>query len=249
MEDLFSDDARIRENAASEYKVFAERIRIPKKFRSDWQYLLGCRDINDGLEWPVELANRADKTQWPEYAFGTANAACLLVMHRPGLEKGVKRKEDLTRDLFIKPRFPNLGGIPHAHIALFWQQYLRYTKPQGMTWRHIQKYLKPAFGGLDNPWSQLMTCNLNPQHGHTGEVDDEANIRGLSILDHVVSLCQPRIILLCGNKVHKATRSWEHPQDTKVVKIAHPSAWNRTSMSLPNGAEVAEIVRETLFHR
>ncbi len=184
MEDLFSDDLRIRERVASEYKVFAESMRIPKRFRSDWQHLLGSRDINGGLEWPEELTNRANKTEWPEYAFGTANAACLLVMHRPGLEKDVKRKEYLNRELFIEPRFPNLGGIPHAHIALFWERHLRHEKPGGKTWRHIQEYLKPAFDGLKNPWSQLMTCNLNPQHGHYGEVDDNANIRGLRILDH-----------------------------------------------------------------
>ena len=249
MEELFSDDLKIREEAASEYRVFAERMRIPKKFRSDWQGLLGSRNINDGLEWPEDLAKRASKTQWPEYAFGTANAACLLVMHRPGLEKDVKRREDLTRELFIKPRFPNLGGIPHAHIALFWQQYLRYAKPQGKTWRHIQEYLKPAFDGLKNPWSQLMTCNLNPQHGYTGEVDRNANLQGLRILNHVVSLCQPRLVLLCGQEVHKTTSSWNPPPDIEAIEIAHPQVWQRTSMNLPNGVETAEVVRETLFHR
>lgn len=249
MEDLFSNDAKLREKAASEYKVFAERMRIPKKFRSDWQHLLGSRDTNDGLEWPEELAKRASNTQWPEYAFGTANAACLLVMHRPGLEKDVKKKEDLTRELFIEPRFPNLGGIPHAHIALFWERHLRHAKPRGKTWRHIQEFLKPAFDGLKNPWSQLMTCNLNPQHGHTGEVDRNANLQGLSILNHVVSLCQPRLVLLCGGDVHKATSSWNPPSETKSVQVAHPNMWHRTSMNLPNGVQAAKIIRQTLFIR
>lgn len=248
MEGLFSDDARIRESAASEYKVFAGKVRIPRKFRTDWQYLLGSRDINDGLEWPEELAKRASKTQWPEYAFGTANAACLLVMHRPGLEKDVKKKEDLTRELFIEPRFPNLGGIPHAHIALFWERHLRHAKPRGKTWRHIQGFLKPAFDGLKNPWSQLMTCNLNPQHGHTGQVDRNANLQGLNILNHVVSLCHPRLILLCGTEVHKATLSWEPPPNTETVKVAHPQVWHSTFKNILNGYETADVVRETLFY-
>ena len=119
MDDLFSDDARVREKAAGRYRVFAERVRIPRRFQPDWQLLLGNRDPNDGTEWPEQLAESAHKTRWPEYAFGTANAACLLVMHRPGLEKDVEKVEDLDRVLFVEPRFPVLGGIPHAHNALF----------------------------------------------------------------------------------------------------------------------------------
>ena len=247
MEDLFSDDARLREKIAGQYKEFAGKTRIPSKFRSDWRQLLGDRDIDAGLEWPEELAKLAHISQWPEYAFGTANAACLLVMHRPGLDDGVEKVEDLERTLFIEPRFPVLGGIPHAHITLFWERYLRREKPKGNTWRNIYKYLKPAFGDLNNPWSQLMTCNLNPRHGHYGEVDDDANIQGLRILNHVVALCQPKLILLCGGYVHKATSSWNTSLETHIVKVAHPSAWDRHNMNLPGGCETAGIIQQTLF--
>ena len=247
MKDLFSDDVRSREKAAAQYRVFAEKVRIPRKFRIDWQQLLGSRNTNDGLEWPEQLAKGARKTQWPEYAFGTANAACLLVMHRPGLEKGAEKVEDLNRVLFIEPIFPVLGGIPHAHNALFWEQYLRYEKPSDKTWRRIHEYLKPAFDGLENPWSQLMTCNINTQHSSYGEVDDASNLQGLDILDHISLLCQPKIVLLCGGDVHTATRYWEPSLDTNIENVAHPSMWHRKSMNLPNGDETADIVRHTLF--
>ena len=243
MDDLFSDDVKLREDAAGKYKVFADRVRIPRRFRPDWQQLLGNRDLNDGMEWPAQLAKQARKTRWPQYAFGTANAACLLVMHRPGLPKDAETAEDLNRVLFIEPRFPVLGGIPHAHNALFPINHLRTSR----TWNYIHKYLKPAFSGLRHPWSQLMTCNINDEHGHTGDVDATANIQGLKILDRVVSLCQPKLILLCGGEAHKAARSWNPPQDANTVEVAHPNMWHRTSMSLPNGVETAKIVRQLLF--
>ena len=243
MDDLFSDDVKLREKAAGRYRVFAEKVRIPKRYRSDWLLLLGDRDPNDGLAWPEHLRKYASKARWPKYAFGTANAACLLVMHRPGLESDVAKVEDLDRDLFIKPRFPVLGGIPHAHNALFPVNYLR-TNP---TWNNIHKYLEPAFEGLQNPWSQLMTCNINTQHGHTGEVDPTKNIQGLMILDQLATLCQPKLVILCGGYVHKAAHSWDPPQNTRLEMVAHPSVWQRTSMSLPNGYETAGIVRQSLF--
>ena len=102
MDDLFSDDVKLREKTADKYRVFAEKVHIPKRFRADWKQLLGNRDPNDGLQWPQELRRQARKARWPQYAFGTANAACLLVMHRPGLEKDVD------------PTFPisTLQGLP-----------------------------------------------------------------------------------------------------------------------------------------
>ena len=155
----------------------------------------------------------------------------------------VDNVEDLDRVLFIKPRFPVLGGIPHAHNALFPVKYLK-NKP---TWNNIHKYLRPAFEGLWNHWSQLMTCNINTQPDHTGKVDTAGNIQGLAVLDHVVRLCQPKVILLCGGNVHEAARSWIPPQDTRIARVAHPSMWHRTSMHLPNGKETATIVRQSLF--
>ena len=243
MNELFSDDVKLREQTAGHYRVFAEKIRIPKRYRSDWKFLLGSRDPSDGLRWPRKLRKQARKARWPKYAFGTANAACLLVMHRPGLEGNVEKAEDLDRVLFIKPRFPVLGGIPHAHNALFPVNHLRNNN----TWNNIHKYLKPAFEDLRNPWSQLMTCNLNPEHGHTGEVDAASNVQGLKILDQLVKLCQPKLILLCGGDVHRATVHWDQPQNARVERITHPSVWQRTSPRLPNGCKTAAIVRESLF--
>ncbi len=243
VDNLFSDDLKLRERSARKYKVFAENVHVPKEFFPDWKQLLGDRDWNDGLEWPDELVRRARKNRWPQYAFGTANAACLLVMYRPGLEPHVEKVEDLDRVLFIRPRFPVLGGIPHAHNALFPLNHLKSND----TWNNIHRYLKLAFEGLRNPWSQLMTCNIIPRPGHTGEVDTAGNAEGLKALDRIVRLCQPKLILLCGSHVHKATRSWARPQDTKIEQVAHPSVWQKPSGSYPNGEATAMIVRQSLF--
>ena len=162
-------------------------------------------------------------------------------MHRPGLNKG-ENAESLDRVLFIKPRIPILGGIPHAHNELY--RELHGTS-RDATWRYIHRYLRPAFCGLKNPSSQLMTCNLNIEHGSYGITDPATNIVGLSILDYIVSLCQPRLILLCGGEVHKATQSWK--ADAKILRVAHPSMWHRSSMQLPNGDETASEVRKTLI--
>ena len=207
MADLFSDNVKVREEVAGKYKVFAERVRIPRRFRPDWQLLLGNRDADEGMEWPKGLARQASKARWPKYAFGTANAACLLVMHRPGLPKDVELVEDLKRVMYVEPRFPVLGGIPHAHNALFPINHLRSSR----TWNSIHKYLKPAFSGLTHPWSQLMTCNINTSHGHHGEVDGAGNVHGLSILDRIVALCRPKLVLMCGTEVHRATATWPSP--------------------------------------
>ena len=173
--DLFSDDIGLREEAASRYKVFSEDIRVPNQFRRDWERLLRGKHEHDGWEWPIELAQLADTSKWPEYAFGTANAACLLVMHRPGLNKG-ENAESLDRVLFIKPRIPILGGIPHAHNELYRELY---GTSRDATWRYLHRYLRPAFCGLKNPFNHLMTCNLNIEHGSYGITDSATNIVGL----------------------------------------------------------------------
>ena len=92
-----------------------------------------------------------------------------------------------------------------------------------------------------------MTCNINARHGHHGEVDSAENLQGMSILDRIVALCQPKIVLMCGGEVHKATDRWLGPNGMNVVNVAHPSMWHRTSMSLPNGIETAKLVRQVLF--
>ena len=49
MDDLFSNDVKRREKAARKCRVFAEKVRIPKRYRPDWKQLLGNRDSN---AWP-----------------------------------------------------------------------------------------------------------------------------------------------------------------------------------------------------
>ena len=242
MEDLFADDIRLRASAASRYRVFPNGARIPGGFLSEWHHVLGDKLVDEGLEWPEHLAIQTRDEYWPEFAFGTANAACVLVMHRPGLDRDANSMDDVGRPAYIPPRFPVLGGIAHAHNALFHEKYL----PNNRTWNYIHKFLRPVFDALQNPWSQIMTCNLNTQPGHHGEVDQAINQQGLELLDRVVVLCQPKIILLCGGEVHKATEHWRPPSGTRLARVAHPSMWHRTAMQLPNGHQTAKIAVQAL---
>lgn len=238
MNRLYSDDPIVREEQATKYRVFHKKVHIPCKWRKEWDDLLGDRNVNTGLAWPDSLRSMIRSRKWPEYTFGTANASCLVVLHRPGSKDGNPVKDD-----FISPDLPVLGGIPHAHNA-FW--YPKHNDSQ--TWKGLHRYLKPAFSRLENPWSQVMTTCLNPKHGRPGEVDLQANIRAVKkggSLDYLVELCQPRLVLLCGGPVHDAVArgGWGAPPGVEVRKCDHPSYqhWSRS------GGKVKDTIERVLF--
>ena len=90
-----------------------------------------------------------------------------------------------------------------------------------------------------------MTTCLTPTHGVTGQVDSQTNLRSVEggLLDFMVSLCQPRLVLLCGGAVHKAAASWKAPQNVEVLECDHPSFqhWSR------DGAKVKDTIERVLF--
>lgn len=182
----------------------------------DWRAIVGDRDIKRGRQWPSRLAKATSRTLWPKQAFGTANAACLLIWHRPGIpnEDGV---------LNIEPGIPVLGGIPHPHNVL-WPRY--HPSP---SWRNLHKYLPRAFSDLEEPWSQVMIACLNPEPGKTGSTDRTANMEAVKPggrLDLIVSVCQPRAILLCGNQVQEAIGYWTPSIEADLIPTSHPLKWD-----------------------
>ena len=239
MSRLYSDNPIVREQEAAKYRVFHKDLPIPPKWRKEWDDLLGGRKVNTGLDWPDSVLSLLRTRKWPEYTFGTANASCLVVLHRPG---GTEAR--LEEDTFISPELPVLGGIPHAHNAFWWDP--RYNGSP--TYRSMHRYMEPAFSRLNNPWSQVMTTCLNPKHGRPGEVDLRANLRAVKkggLLDFLVELCQPRLVLLCGRPVREAVARghWNAPANVEVLKCDHPSHqhWSRS------GGKVGDTIERVLF--
>ena len=62
--------------------------------------LLDGRDLNSGLDWPDNLLSLLKTRKWPEYSFGSANASCLVVLHRPG-----DTSANTVEDTFISPTY------------------------------------------------------------------------------------------------------------------------------------------------
>ena len=218
---LYSDDIRVREEAAREYSVFPQkRVMLPSEYKEDWQELLGSRKLTWGEPWPDSIARLATMRCWPEQAFGTANAACLLVWHRPGMGGAGGNPPPGAH---IGPPVPVLGGIPHAQ-NVFWPKY--HPSP---SWRNLHKYLPQAFDGLNDPWSQIMIACLNPEPGPTGKADKRANmeaIRANGRLDKIVAVCKPRVIAACGKEVHQAIEKWQNRSNIKIIEMSHPLNWN-----------------------
>ena len=235
MDRLYSDDPLVREEEAAKYRIFHKKVSMPRRWKRDWDSLLGGRDINRGNEWPDGLLRVLRTRKWPEYTFGTANAACLVVWHRPG-----DTNVNVVEETFLSPSLPVLGGIPHAHNALW---YPKYSSSQ--TWRSLHRFLVPALARLENPWSQVMTTCLTTIPAKTGVVDSRANLQAVNngLLQFMLDVCQPRVVLLCGGAVQKASAHWNPPPDIVVVECTHPSFQHWSG----DGPRVREVVEKTLF--
>ena len=233
MDRLYSDDPIVREEEAAKYQVFHKEVVIPAKWKKYWNRLLDGREVSDGLTWPKDLQLLMRRREWPEFTFGSANASCLVVMHRPGITG--------SRDLLISPTLPVLGGIPHAHNAFYYPNEDGRSK----TYLSLHRYLRPAFARLKNPWSQVMTTNLTTTLASTGQVDSKANLRTVNdgLLDFLTSLCQPRLVLLCGGAVQNAAAKWSPPPHIQVLECDHPvyQSWSR------DGARVQKTIERVLF--
>ena len=239
-EALYSPDPAEREAEAKKYRVFHRKdVKIPCRWRRDWDNLLRGKDIEEGLPWPDNLLTLVASRDWPEYTFGTANASCLVVLHMPGAS-GMKKE-----DTYIAPILPVLGWIPHAHNRL----WSRYNSSQ--TWKSLYGYLTHAFDGLrlKDPWSQVMTTCINPKPGRPGDVDRKQNRQAFErddLIDFLVELCQPRIILLCGTHVRNAALNWKRPHDVRIFCCHHPSARGDKSWDAGEGGRVQQAIRKSL---
>lgn len=217
MNRLYSPNPAEREAEAKKYRVFHKNVRIPRKWKKDWDELLRDRGLKEGRSWPDSLLNLMRNRKWPEYTFGTANASCLVVLHRPG------KPANENEDTYIVPRLPVLGGISHAHNAL-WRDKLVEKGSTDRTWGSMHKYLPDAFDTLEDRWSQIMTTNLTTIPARPGQVDAQSNLQAVNggLLDFLVELCKPRIILLCGGDVQKAARDWARPPGIRILECNHP---------------------------
>ena len=232
---LYSNDPVVREAEAARYRVFHKKVNIPTKWRNDWKGILGSKDVNGGLAWPSNLLELMKSRKWPKYTFGTANASCLVVLNRPG-----DPSANDVEETFISPNLPVLGGIPHPHNALWYPKYNR--KP---TWGSLHRYLNSAFSKLRHPWSQVMTTNLTTTPARTGTTDSWANLRAVNsgLLQFLVSLCQPRVVLLCGGAVQEAAINWSPPNGIEVVTCTHPSFQHWSG----DGPRVQATIKKILF--
>ena len=85
LECLCSNDIREREQVAKRFRPFPQRrVNIPERYKHHWNTLLGESSLGAGETWPEEIAQLSRISKWPDHAFGTANAACLVIWHRPG---------------------------------------------------------------------------------------------------------------------------------------------------------------------
>ena len=237
---LYSDDISLREEAAGKYRVFPQkRVRLPNEYKADWQALLGERKIADGEDWPEEITKLSRMSRWPDHAFGTANASCLLIWHRPGL---AGRGGYPPAGAYIGPKIPVLGGIPHAQ-NVFWTKY--HPSP---SWRNLHRYLPQAFNELVNPWNQVMIACLNPELGATGKIDRHANavaVQEGGRIDKIVEVCKPKVVVACGDAVHQSMQLWKQPKSVRLLYVSHPLKWGGHGGQF-DGPEVVEQIQAAL---
>lgn len=215
---LFAPSLNTRESAAAGYTVFADGNAPPSMYAYEWSKV--TKGKRAGVHWPDALREFCGEEAWPRYAFGTANAAILLLLHRPGMA-GQGAGLD-----HIPPRTPTLGGVPHAHV---WG----WSPSRDKTWGSIRTFVRDGLrdAGLNDALSMLMTANINVAPASTGDVDQKANRRGLAVggpIEHVIRTTQPLLILACGRPVWDALDavSFRPEYGGTPVRVTHPQVWN-----------------------
>jgi hypothetical protein len=229
MTDLFSRSLGQRLTAARQFAVVGNPVRFTANEKAAWTQLRDA-SIQTGLPWTDDLKTRVKN--WREHAFGTANAAVLVLWHRPGMGAGGSEPGG-----YFGPRFPNLGGIPHLHVKE-WPR--RHPDP---SWNNLTKFVAEGFSivGIRDPWSHVMIACLNPEPGPTGKVDRIANARavlGGGRLDQIVGAIRPLVVVACGGEVHRALGNWSAPSGMAVELVSHPLHWGGFAGSR-HGPEVA----------
>jgi hypothetical protein len=230
--DLYSSDVRTRVNAAAQYTVSASGADLPAAFRASWLKTLGGRDARSGRAWPSELIAACAAGTWPKHAFGTANAALLVLWHRPGVAAPGSQ---------IEPETPTLGGVAHAHVERFVPDYLSRDRSWDLLHEYVGRGL--AAFGIAHPWAAVMVACLNPEPGPTGTVDVAANRAALSAggrLDQICAATRPLLVLACGNPVRDAILSqrWQPPSGSTLINVDHPTAWDGYGSGRREGRDV-----------
>ena len=93
----------------------------------------------------------------------------------------------------------------------------------------------------------MIAC-LNPEPGKPGEVDRVGNleaVRSGGRIDHIVSVCRPKVIVACGRDVQRAMQRWERPDGIDVIEVLHPLHWGSFGGSY-HGPEVVRRLRKVL---
>jgi len=236
MNELFSSSLSERLTASRRYQVFGSHVTYTGTEKASWLQLRGG-SLGGGEPWPDVLKDSVKR--WPEHAFGTANAAVLVLWHRPGMGAGGSEPGG-----YLGPRFPNLGGIPHLHVKE-WPR--RHPDP---SWNNLTKFVAAGFRAIDitDPWPHVMIACLNPDPGPTGKVDRAANLKAVERggrLDQIVETTRPIVMLACGGEVHRAVASWSPRVPVAVAPVSHPLHWGSFAGSR-HGPEVARLLGETL---
>lgn len=222
--ELYDNDLRVREREAGRFTVFPDGGAPPVSAAHFWSIVLAGRSADAGEPWPDDLrAQCANEAEWRDaFAFGTANAAVVVIWNRPGVEGERAAVEP------IEPPVPTLGGVAHAHVRCHGPR-LRYDQ----SWRGLTTYLTRGLSPLRlrDPLSMVMTVCLNPVFARTGVSDASANLRGLErggVVDRVIDVTQPILTLACGNPVGEAIAAarWQ-PSKGELRFVSHPSIWTR----------------------
>lgn len=188
-------------------------------------------DWSTGIPWPETLAREYVPKAWPPYAFGTANAAILVLLHRPNLGEhdGLK---------FVPPHTPNLGGVPNANVVWEVAKGTQGKRSYDLLRKWIEIACQPF--KIKNPLAALMVANLNPGPGKTK--DPIANRRALSPGGRVDVICRkirPLVVLACGGPVKEAiARTTWRPPAGKLVEVDHPSTWEGYGSGRRDGPDV-----------
>src|SRR5688572_5505166 len=142
LSELYSSDVRTRVSAAAQYTVFSSGGEPPAAFRTSWLKTMRGGVATSGRPWPSELTAACAAGTWPQHAFGTANAALLVLWHRPGVA---------APGALIAPETPTLGGVGHAHVERFVPDYLSRDKSWDLLHEYVGRGL--AAFGLVHPWA------------------------------------------------------------------------------------------------
>jgi hypothetical protein len=219
VDELFAPDPRARITAARRYRLFPRNTTVPDEWRAKWERLRPDRPLDGWLDWPVALDALVDN--WPEHAFGPANAGLLVLLHQPGQRRGGSAPSQPV----VQPDVPVLGGVGHLHVL---EAPGRYRSSP--TWQMIDLYLRPVLQEIDRvrPWALAMIANINAAHGFEGDSDEGANLSACQPggrLDRIVGACQPKVLLACGDSVQAALPHWSAPPSLRVLASDHPRHW------------------------